>query len=294
MNLIKLKSRAKINLSIDVLGKREDGYHFVEMIMQTIDLYDTLTINILDEDVIKINTNSLDIPIDEENIVYKATKLIKDSFGIKNGVEIYIDKKIPVAGGMAGGSSNAAATLVGLNKIFDLKLDDEKLKEIGLKLGADVPFCMVGGTFLAQNIGEKLTKIEPLTDKVHILVCKPELFVSTKEVYEGLDLSNLENRPDNKYLIRCLENNDISSLSSNMKNVLESVTSKKYSEIDDIKNIMKKNDCLGCMMSGSGPTVFGIFDCEKLAKNAKEELLKKYNQVFLINSSDKGVDILNG
>ena len=160
MNSIELKSRAKINLSIDVLGKRQDGYHLVEMIMQTIDLFDIIKIFSLNEDKIIISSNSKDIPTDSSNIVYKAVNLIKQEFSIKRGIEIYIEKNIPVAAGMAGGSSNAAAVLVGLNKLWNLDLSKNKLKELGLQLGADVPFCIEGGASLAENIGEKLTNID--------------------------------------------------------------------------------------------------------------------------------------
>ena len=201
MNSIQLKSRAKINLSIDVLGKREDGYHLVEMIMQTIDLFDKIKIFSLKEDTIIIESNSLDIPLDSTNIVYKAADLIKKQYNIKEGVKIIIEKNIPIAAGMAGGSSNAAAVLVGLNQLWQLKLSENKLKELGLKLGADVPFCIGGQTALAENIGEKLTKIDGLSENIFILVCKPELFVSTKEIYEEIDSKIIEKRPNNKLLI---------------------------------------------------------------------------------------------
>ena len=291
MNSIELKSRAKINLSIDVLGKREDGYHLVEMIMQTIDLYDIIKIKALETEEIIINSNTLDIPLNENNIVYKAIELIRENFSIKRGVEVFIEKNIPIAAGMAGGSSNAAAVLVGLNKLWNLNLSNEELKELGFKLGADVPFCIEGKTALAQGVGEELTYIKGLSDDISILVCKPELFVSTKEVYEGLDLKNIKNRPDNKYLIKCLENNDIESLSKNMVNVLETVTSKKHTEINDIEKIMNENNALGSMMSGSGPTVFGIYKNEEDALRGKRELLKKYKQVYVVKSSEKGVEI---
>lgn len=291
MNSIELKSRAKINLSIDVLGKREDGYHLVEMIMQTIDLYDIIKIKSLETEEIIINSNTLDIPLNENNIVYKAIELIRENFSIKRGVEVFIEKNIPIAAGMAGGSSNAAAVLVGLNELWNLNLSNEELKELGFKLGADVPFCIEGKTALAQGVGEELTYIKGLSDDISILVCKPELFVSTKEVYEGLDLKNIKNRPDNKYLIKCLENNDIESLSKNMANVLETVTSKKHTEINDIEKIMNENNALGSMMSGSGPTVFGIYKNEEDALRGKRELLKKYKQVYVVKSSEKGVEI---
>ena len=291
MSSIELKSRAKINLSIDVLGKREDGYHLVEMIMQTIDLYDIIKIKEIEIDEININSNSSDIPLNENNIVYKAAKVLKDQFNIKNGVEIFIEKNIPVAAGMAGGSSNAAAVLVGLNKLWKLNLSEVRLQEIGLKLGADVPFCISGNAALAQGIGEELTYIKGLSKDTVILVCKPNLFVSTKEAYEGLDLQNIKNRPDNKFLIECLKKGNINLLATNMVNVLETVTSKMHEEIKDIEKVMLENNALGSMMSGSGPTVFGLFDKEEDALSAKGELLKKYNQVYVVRSSEKGVEV---
>lgn len=291
MNSIDLKSRAKINLSIDVLGKREDGYHIVEMIMQTIDLYDQIKIEEVEESSIKIKSDSVDIPLNEDNIVYKAANLLKERFNISKGIEISIQKNIPVAAGMAGGSSNAAAVLVGLNKLWNLGLSKNELKEIGLQLGADVPFCITGGCSLAEGIGEKLTDINGISEDVNILVCKPNIFVSTKEVYQSLDMKNVQKRPDNKKLIEALKNKDIKFVSENMVNVLEEVTSVKYKEINEIEEVMIKNKALGSMMSGSGPTVFGLFDNKEYAIKAKEELLLNYNQVYLVNSSNKGVEI---
>lgn len=291
MNSIELKSRAKINLSIDVLGKREDGYHLVEMIMQTIDLYDIIKIDELCSDNIIINSNSEDIPLDSNNIVYKAINLIRDTFNIKKGVKVFIQKNIPIAAGMAGGSSNAAAILVGLNKLWNLNLSEVELQRLGFKLGADVPFCISGKSALAQGVGEELSYIKGLPKDVEILICKPEIFVSTKKVYEGLDLNNIEIRPNNKQLLKYLEEEDISSLAVNMANVLESVTSKLYKEIKDIESIMIDNNALGSMMSGSGPTVFGLYRNKEEALKCKEELLKKYKQVYLVNSSERGVEI---
>ncbi len=291
MKSIELKSRAKINLSIDVLGKREDGYHLVEMIMQTIDLYDIVKITENEIDEININSNSLDIPLNKNNIVYKAAKVLKDKFNIKSGLDIFIEKNIPVAAGMAGGSCNAAAVLVGLNKLWNLNLSEKELQEIGLTLGADVPFCISGNAALAQGIGEDLTYIKGLPRDTSILVCKPNLFVSTKDVYEGLDLNNIKDRPDNELLIKCLEKGNIKLLSENMVNVLETVTSKMHNEISDIEKIMLDNNALGSMMSGSGPTVFGLFEKEEDALKGKGELLKKYNQVYVVRSSEKGVEI---
>lgn len=291
MNSISLKSRAKINLSIDVIGKREDGYHIVEMIMQTIDLYDDIKLKELEEDNIIIKSECSYIPLNEDNIVYKAAKLIKEKMDIKKGIEIFIKKNIPVAAGMAGGSSNAAAVLVGLNELWKLGLSKDELRELGLKLGADVPFCIEGGTALAEGIGEKLTYIKGINKDVNILVCKPDIFVSTKEVYQSLDIKNIEKRPDNKLLIEKLKNDDIVSVSNNMVNVLEEVTSKKYSDIKVIEDIIAKNGAMGTMMSGSGPTVFGFFDNEEKAQRAKVELLENYSQVYVVTSSEKGVEI---
>lgn len=291
MNSISLKSRAKINLSIDVIGKREDGYHIVEMIMQTIDLYDDIKLKELEEDNIIIKSECSYIPLNEDNIVYKAAKLIKEKMDIKKGIEIFIKKNIPVAAGMAGGSSNAAAVLVGLNELWKLGLSKDELRDLGLKLGADVPFCIEGGTALAEGIGEKLTYIKGINKDVNILVCKPDIFVSTKEVYQSLDIKNIEKRPDNKLLIEKLKNDDIVSVSNNMVNVLEEVTSKKYSDIKVIEDIIAKNGAMGTMMSGSGPTVFGFFDNEEKAQRAKVELLENYSQVYVVTSSEKGVEI---
>ena len=291
MNSITLKSRAKINLSIDVLGKRQDGYHLVEMIMQTIDLYDLIEINEKDNDQITIKSTSDEIPLDCNNLVYKAANLIKKTFNINKGVEIHIKKNIPVAAGMAGGSSNAAAVLVGLNKLWNLNLSNQQLEKIGLKLGADVPFCLNGGAVLASGIGEELTPIKGLTKDVCILVCKPDLFVSTKEVYECIDSKDIDKRPNNKFLIECLKNEDTRQLAENMFNVLEGVTMDKHPVIQQIKDIMTNNRALGAMMSGSGPTVFGLYENREDAVKCKAILEKQFKQTFVVACEEKGVDV---
>ena len=291
MNSITLKSRAKINLSIDVLGKRQDGYHLVEMIMQTIDLYDLIEINEKDNDQITIKSTSDEIPLDCNNLVYKAANLIKKTFNINKGVEIHIKKNIPVAAGMAGGSSNAAAVLVGLNKLWNLNLSNQQLEKIGLKLGADVPFCINGGAVLASGIGEELTPIKGLTKDVCILVCKPDLFVSTKEVYECIDSKDIDKRPNNKFLIECLKNEDTIQLAENMFNVLEGVTMDKHPVIQQIKDIMTNNRALGAMMSGSGPTVFGLYENREDAVKCKAILEKQFKQTFVVACEEKGVEV---
>ena len=292
MNCIELKSRAKINLSIDVLGKRKDGYHLVEMIMQTIDLYDVIKIRELSSDDIIIKSNSKDIPLDDTNIVYKAINLLRDKFNINKGIEVFLQKNIPIAAGMAGGSSNAAAILVGLNKLWSLNLSELDLQELGLNLGADVPFCISGKTALAKGIGEELTFVKGLPKDISILICKPEIFVSTKDVYEGLDLNNIQIRPNNEKLLEYLKEEDVSSLAENMVNVLEGVTSNSYIEIKDIENTMMENGALGSMMSGSGPTVFGLYKNREDDLSCKKNLLRKYKQVYIVNSSEKGVEII--
>ena len=291
MNSITLKSRAKINLSIDVLGKRQDGYHLVEMIMQTIDLYDLIEINEKDNDQITIKSTSDEIPLDCNNLVYKAANLIKKTFNINKGVEIHIKKNIPVAAGMAGGSSNAAAVLVGLNKLWNLNLSNQQLEKIGLKLGADVPFCINGGAVLASGIGEELTPIKGLTKDVCILVCKPDLFVSTKEVYECIDSKDIDKRPNNKFLIECLKNEDTRQLAENMFNVLEGVTVEMHPVIQQIKDIMITNKALGAMMSGSGPTVFGLYENKEDAYMCKSILEKQFKQTFVVACEEKGVEV---
>lgn len=291
MNSITLKSRAKINLSIDVLGKRQDGYHLVEMIMQTIDLYDLIEINEKDNDQITIKSTSDEIPLDCNNLVYKAANLIKKTFNINKGIEIHIKKNIPVAAGMAGGSSNAAAVLVGLNKLWNLNLSNQQLEKIGLKLGADVPFCINGGAVLASGIGEELTPIKGLTKDVCILVCKPDLFVSTKEVYECIDSKDIDKRPNNKFLIECLKNEDTRQLAENMFNVLEGVTMDKHPVIQQIKDIMTNNRALGAMMSGSGPTVFGLYENREDAVKCKAILEKQFKQTFVVACEEKGVEV---
>ena len=291
MNSITLKSRAKINLSIDVLGKRQDGYHLVEMIMQTIDLYDLIEIKEKEENQITIKSASEEIPLDCNNLVYKAANLIKKTFNINKGVEIHIKKNIPVAAGMAGGSSNAAAVLVGLNKLWNLNLSNQQLEKIGLKLGADVPFCINGGAVLASGIGEELTPIKGLTKDVCILVCKPDLFVSTKEVYECIDSKDIDKRPNNKFLIECLKNEDTRQLAENMFNVLEGVTMDKHPVIQQIKDIMTNNRALGAMMSGSGPTVFGLYENREDAVKCKAILEKQFKQTFVVACEEKGVEV---
>lgn len=273
MDEINLKALAKINLSLDVVRKREDGYHEVRMIMQTINLYDKLEIKKSDEPGIQITTNTSFLPTNENNLVYKAADLLKKEFNIQEGISIHLHKFIPVAAGMAGGSSDAAAVLYGVNKLFDLKLSKSELQKQGVKIGADVPYCIMRGTALAEGIGEKLTKL-PAAPNCYVVIAKPGISVSTKFVYDNLHANELEYHPDIDGMIEQIEQGNLHGMAEKMGNVLETVTIKEYPVIEDIKNVMKENGAINAMMSGSGPTVFGLFDTEQAAKQAYEALEK--------------------
>lgn len=271
MDEISLKALAKINLGLDVLGKREDGYHEVRMVMQTIHLYDRVEIKKTRSPHIHVETNLYYLPVNEDNLVYRAAKLMKDEFQIKEGVRIVLQKFIPVAAGLAGGSSDAAAVLVGMNRIFNLGLKQNKLMELGLKIGADVPFCIMRGTALAEGIGEKLTALPPMP-KCPVLIAKPAISVSTKAVYEGLKLYDGMEHPDIDGVIEGIQQKDLKGVASHMGNILETVTIPMYPVIEDIKKLMLENGALNAMMSGSGPTVFGLFPNEKEIRRAYEAL----------------------
>jgi len=281
---LKLKALAKINLGLDVLGRRENGYHDVRMVMQTIYLYDNVTIQKIEKPEIQLQTNLSFLPVDENNIAYKAAKLLIEEFQIKEGVRITLEKHIPVAAGLAGGSSNAAAVLVGMNRLFELGLSEQELMERGVKLGADVPYCIMRGTALAEGIGEKLSTLPPIP-KCYVLIAKPAISVSTKTVYEKLDSHEIEDHPDIDGIIEGLKNADLERVASTMGNVLERVTIEDHPIIEDIKNTMKEAGALNAMMSGSGPTVFGIFNDRKLGKQAQKLIRKKRltRQVYLVN-----------
>lgn len=288
MKQVNLKSRAKINLSLDVKGKRPDGYHEVEMIMQQINLYDNICITERDDNEIKISTNCEYIPSNASNITYKAADKLRKSLSISKGVDIYIDKQIPVAAGLAGGSSNAAAVLKGLNSLWGLGLSQKELMDIGVDIGADVPFCILGGTALAEGIGEKLTPIESSIKNTWIVLAKPPISVSTGEVYRQLNLSKIVNRPNTSYLIDAIRKGNIYAVSDNMNNVLETVTEAKYQIITEIKRRMMEYNALGAMMSGSGPTVFGIYKNYEKAISAYEHLSLLYKQTYMIQTYNGG------
>ena len=279
---MRLQAFAKINLGLDVLGKREDGYHEVRMIMQTIRMYDQLDMRKSVEPGIHLTTNKKYIPVDENNLVWRAAKLMMDTCGIIEGVSIHLHKVIPVAAGMAGGSSDAAAMLVGMNRLFHCGLSKEKLMELGVQIGADVPYCVLRGTALAEGIGEKLTVLPPMPD-CWILIGKPGISVSTKYVYTTLDLNTDTVHPDIDGMKKALEDGNLYGITERMGNVLQDVTIPAYPEVERIKEQMKTLGAVNAMMSGSGPTVFGIFDNEEKAQEACQKLWESGScqQVFL-------------
>lgn len=265
---MRLKAYGKINLALDVVRKRPDGYHDVKMIMQTVRIYDGIELFKTDTGKIEIDTNLFYLPNNENNLVYKAAKMLMDEFDIKSGVKINLQKVIPVSAGMAGGSSDAAAVLYGVNKLFHLGLSTKELMERGVKIGADVPYCILRGTALSEGIGEELTTISSPPD-LTVLLAKPPINVSTKLVYENLNLQALDRHPDIDAMVRALDNKDIDAISANMENVLETVTVEKYPVIQDIKNMMIEHGAINALMSGSGPTVFGLFKEKEVAEKAK-------------------------
>ncbi len=271
MDDISLKALAKINLGLDVVRRREDGYHEVRMIMQTIHLYDRLKITKMKTTGIEIHSNLPFLPVNENNLVYKAGKLLMDEFGIREGVRVDLLKRIPVAAGMAGGSSDAAAMLYGMNQLFGLKLSRQALMERGVTIGADVPYCLMRGTALAEGIGEKLKQLPPMV-KCPVLIAKPQISVSTKFVYQNLKLDEHTVHPDIDRLIQDIRNKDLQAAARDMGNVLETVTIPNYPVIAQIKEQMMHSGAVNSMMSGSGPTVFGLFENEKQAKKAYDDM----------------------
>ena len=268
---MKLRAFAKINLGLDVIRRREDGYHDVRMIMQTIQMYDQLEMEKKSSKGIALMTNLSYIPVNENNLVYKAAKLLMEQYQIQEGVSIHLNKFIPVAAGMAGGSSDAAAALVGMNKLFRLGMSKKELMKVGVKIGADVPYCIMRGTALSEGIGEKLTAL-PSLPACYILIGKPGVSVSTKFVYTNLKLDEKTKHPDIDGMLDALQRQDLYGITDRMENVLESVTVPAYPVIQEIKDHMKAHGALNALMSGSGPTVFGIFDDKKKAEFACEKL----------------------
>ena len=271
MDKLELKALGKVNLGLDILGKKENGYHEVRMVMQTVYLYDRVILERSRTPGIRIETNLKFLPVNENNIAYKAAELLKNEFGIDEGIKIILDKHIPVAAGMAGGSSNAAAVLFGMNRMYGLGLSEEELKKRGVNLGADVPYCIMRGTVLAEGIGERLTPL-PSIPKCYVLIAKPPLSASTEIVYEKYDALSQVEHPDIDGIIQGLEIGDIGRVASGMGNVLEQVMLKEYPVIAQIKKAMLDLGALGALMSGSGPTVFGLFESRSQARMAARKI----------------------
>lgn len=265
-----INAPAKINIGLDVLRRREDGYHEVKMIMQSIRLFDRLTLTKAKKPGIRLTTNLRFLPINEDNLVYRSAKMLMDEFDIGGGLDIQLDKRIPVAAGMAGGSTDAASCMLAMNDLYELGLSKRQLMKRGVRLGADIPYCILKGTALSEGIGEKLSTIPKMPD-CHILIAKPGIHVSTKFVYTNLRLDESTVHPDIDRIITAMRNRDLTDLCGHLGNVLETVTIPAHPEIAAIKKCMMDNGAMGSLMSGSGPTVFGIYDDLDKAKAAKEK-----------------------
>lgn len=274
MDKLELKAYGKINLGLDVIRKRPDGYHDLDMVMQMVDVYDDVTLTRVEGTEIVVRTDTAVLSNGKDNLAYMAAKMLMDEFGIVQGLEITIKKRIPIAGGMAGGSSDCAATLKGVNQMFDLGLSKEDLMERGVRLGADVPYCILGGTAIARGIGEILTPL-PTPPECHVIIAKPPVSVSTAFVYGNIKPDKIEKRPDIEAMVSAIKAQDLYKLAENLYNVMEDITVPKYPIIHKIKTVMLENGALNSIMSGSGPTVFGLYDDIEKAEQTVELLKAK-------------------
>ncbi len=275
MNYINLKARAKINLTIDVMGIRDDGYHELKMIMQTVELYDRVYIKKIDKPYIKLKSNLEWLPLDSRNLAYRAADIIRSKYGIEQGVFIELNKAIPVAAGLAGGSSDCAAVLYGMNILFGLKISRKEMAETALKLGSDVPYCLLRGTALAEGKGEVLTKLSPCPE-AWVVLAKPASSLSTTAVYKALDNVEIDYHPDTDSMINAIMNKDIRAVAAGLSNVLEKASIPMCPVIGDIKKGLIDAGAIGALMSGSGPTVYGIFDNKKKAVAAADKIKNEF------------------
>jgi len=282
-----VKAPAKINLSLDVLYKREDGYHELEMVMTTVDLADRLELVDLEEDQIKIHSHSRFVPDDERNLAYKAANLIKTRFQIKRGIEITIEKNIPVSAGLAGGSSDAAAVLRGLNKLWNLGLTQQELAELGSEIGSDVAFCVYGGTALARGRGEIITPLSP-PPSCWVVLAKPPIGVSTSEIFEKLQFTEVVH-PNTSGMLKAIEENNYDEMCKNLGNALESVTLTHYPEVAALKRDMKRFGADAVLMSGSGPTVFALVQHDSRMQRIYNGLKGYCKQVYAVRILGKPV-----
>ena len=255
------------------------GIIYLKMIMQSVDLYDSLSFQKCNKGI-NLSCNKPYIPVDDKNLVYKATKLFMDTYDIQEGVNIYLKKNIPVAAGMAGGSADAAAVFKTLKEVFNVQVDDDELMNLGVKIGADVPFCIKGGTALCEGIGEIITPLKPFKNNILVLV-KPNFGVSTKEVFKNLDISKIFKHPDTEMLIKAIEQEKLQDVCNSMKNLLENVTLRKYPVLKRIKEDMVKMGAMGSMMSGSGPTIFAFFDDMLKAQLCYDKFKIQYKEVYI-------------
>lgn len=279
MEELKIKAYAKINLTLDVLGKRADGYHELETIMQTIDLADVLTFKEISQGI-KIVSTSPEIPTDERNLAYQAARMIMEKGKVSKGIQITLKKNIPVAAGLAGGSTDAAATLTGLNNFWGLDIPKEELWEMAAKLGSDVAFCLQGGTCLAKGRGEILEPLLP-PPPLCLVLLNPPIAVSTAKVYQGLRLDQINARPDNSVMIRALQRGSLKEIAENLVNVLETVTLKMHPALIEIKEQMKSLGASGVLMSGSGPTIFALTSTREEAEAIAGEMKKNWQEVVV-------------
>lgn len=282
MEQVTEKAYAKINLGLDVLRRRPDGYHEVKMIMQTVGICDILTVNKTDKKGIALIVGDAPLPCDRDNLIYKAAEMLIEKFNISEGVEICLQKNIPIAAGMAGGSSDAAAVFRAMNRLFDLKMDLADMQKMGVKIGADIPYCIMGGTALSEGIGEILSPL-PAPPKAYLLIAKPDIDVSTKFVYENLHADTLRYHPDIDGMTEAIKNGDLEGITDRMGNVLETVTERAYPVIAGIKSLMRRQGAINALMSGSGPTVFGVYTEEERAQEAYKAVLENNlaKQVFV-------------
>lgn len=281
MDEVKIKAHAKINLSLDVVGKREDGYHLLQMIMQEIGLYDTITIAKNTLGSVRLASSASYLPTGQDNIAFRAAELMRATYGIARGFDIHIEKHIPVAAGLAGGSTDAAAVMRGIRSLENIQASDQDLMDLSLALGSDIPFCFLGGTALAEGIGDALT---PLSSKGNywVLLVKPALSVSTPHVYKQLQWQAVKQHPDTRHLIEAIDQGNLRDMARAMGNVLETVTVSEHPVIDQIKKKLMAYGAVVSQMSGSGPTVFGLFKRDDLAKKAYKNMKRFYQQTYLV------------
>lgn len=275
MDHINLKARAKINLTLDVTGVRDDGYHELKMIMQTVELYDRVYIKKIDKPHVKLKSNLEWLPTDSRNLACRAAEIIRQEYGIKEGVFIELHKSIPVAAGLAGGSSDCAAVLYGMNILFGLKIDRKRMAEIALGLGSDVPYCLMRGTALAEGRGEILTKLDACPVS-WVVLAKPPMGLSTAAVYKALDGTEIEAHPDTEAVLEAIREGDLMGVAGNLSNVLEKVSIEMCPMVGQLKERLMQLGSIGSLMSGSGPTVYGLFDDRDKAGAAAERIKAEF------------------